>query len=647
LKNEDGAKLVSKLPFPHANLLGISVSALRLFLPAGETQSGTMPGREAKRRGTMLKRIKSSGESGSFAGGSGSGRSEERSFLATRTTLHHQEVARRKKHFQWSDRQQQKIVAVLLFLVLFGSINFLSKPSSWYLYYGRSATLVTNVRTVPYHYEPAGASSRRHHHYNMTLDPEAVIKCQYHGSVVYEGEGIPYSGQLQPLLVPPSIELQVNFEQREFNGIQYRPAKKRKVRKYDDDLYEAYRATVLASYLATEENENDEPHWNIRDKDVNPAYECIWPADIITTKPVCNNVHASDFTEQLATENQELALKYLGSGYYRNTFLVPAAGGGRDDDTVDFVWKRQRLAHGVTRQRMQQIQTEAVVMEALTASDRVSSIYGHCGLTVAVEAAVSDLENKLMPLRLPACVEKTSTGCMPRLGRMRQEDLDEAFQKDGVYPLNEWRGDYPEGYTPEQKLDLLLAMMEGVAETHGLPTGPLVNLDVSGGQWLVGRDGRIILNDFDNGVPLGWNVTHQHYCPHMTGYMGGFKAPEEHHWGPVEESVDLFKVGSVIYAALTGLKPYYDEFRTDNIWTKLDRGELPYIDPRYRNRSLIEGRLVEIMEQCYQLKPEDRVDIFQVVEHLRETKRMFHDAKLQQQQRQQQQQPEQRLRHGL
>ena len=54
------------------------------------------------------------------------------------------------------------------------------------------------------------------------------------------------------------------------------------------------------------------------------------------------------------------------------------------------------------------------------------------------------------------------------------------------------------------------------------------------------------------------------------------------------------------------------------------KGELPYVDPRYRdkNRSLIEGRMVEIMEKCYRFNQTERATIFEVVSHLRETARL-------------------------
>jgi hypothetical protein len=51
-------------------------------------------------------------------------------------------------------------------------------------------------------------------------------------------------------------------------------------------------------------------------------------------------------------------------------------------------------------------------------------------------------------------------------------------------------------------------------------------------------------------------------------------------------------------------------------------GIRPYLHPSYRYRSFIERRMTEIMDQCHVLEPSDRVDIFTVLSHLRETKRL-------------------------
>ena len=53
----------------------------------------------------------------------------------------------------------------------------------------------------------------------------------------------------------------------------------------------------------------------------------------------------------------------------------------------------------------------------------------------------------------------------------------------------------------------------------------------------------------------------------------------------------------------------------------IEGGARPYVDARYRTRSYIEGRLVEIMERCWAQESEGRPSMFEVVSFLRDVKR--------------------------
>jgi hypothetical protein len=55
--------------------------------------------------------------------------------------------------------------------------------------------------------------------------------------------------------------------------------------------------------------------------------------------------------------------------------------------------------------------------------------------------------------------------------------------------------------------------------------------------------------------------------------------------------------------------------------SKIENGERGFIDPRYKNHSYIESKLVEILELCWVHDAKERVDIFTVVDMLRELKK--------------------------
>jgi serine/threonine protein kinase len=97
-----------------------------------------------------------------------------------------------------------------------------------------------------------------------------------------------------------------------------------------------------------------------------------------------------------------------------------------------------------------------------------------------------------------------------------------------------------------------------------------------------------------------------------------WRSPEEYFDNNLDEKVDVFSLGNNIYSVLTGLWVFYDE---DDYWKMQHRlmdGEKAYIDPRYKERSLAEAKLVYIIDQCHEFDPEKRPSIFEVVEFLRE-----------------------------
>ena len=168
----------------------------------------------------------------------------------------------------------------------------------------------------------------------------------------------------------------------------------------------------------------------------------------------------------------------------------------------------------------------------------------------------------------------------------------------------------------------------------------------------------MILNDVNNAKVLEWNDENKEYCDFQIIYDGNFRSAEEYQEGiGVDERADVFSkslryngksflrqdpvrfltivvrslssvfslpaFGNMVFTLLTGLWPFYEEDEDEIIMNATIAGETPYIDPRYKTRSLIEGRLVKIMDQCLKLEKEDRPTIFHVVKFLRETLRMY------------------------
>lgn len=167
------------------------------------------------------------------------------------------------------------------------------------------------------------------------------------------------------------------------------------------------------------------------------------------------------------------------------------------------------------------------------------------------------------------------------------------------------------------------------------------------------------MNDFNKARVIPWNPKKREYCKIWSHQYYSFRAPEgklhkllsrgrlyllcrwtalclaaapfvfpvpvaakEIQGGWINDGSDTLTIANMIYCLITGLRPFYYKMSTDKACEAIVEGELPYVDPRYQTRSLIEGRMVEIMKWAWQNKIEDRASIFEVVAHLRETARL-------------------------
>jgi serine/threonine protein kinase len=87
--------------------------------------------------------------------------------------------------------------------------------------------------------------------------------------------------------------------------------------------------------------------------------------------------------------------------------------------------------------------------------------------------------------------------------------------------------------------------------------GIMVHADIQPGQFLTTKDGRLKLNDFNRAQILLYSDEEQAYCRYKNGYgNGNFRAPEEYVNMPINEKVDVWSFGNIVYALLTGLWPF-------------------------------------------------------------------------------------------
>lgn len=241
------------------------------------------------------------------------------------------------------------------------------------------------------------------------------------------------------------------------------------------------------------------------------------------------------------------------------------------------------------------VSIEAVVMERLRKSPRIMDIYGHCGYSVTAEVVPIEFEEVVV------------------FGEgYKSQNAVAKRNRDGLRPYN--------NFTAEEKLGFALTMAESLADLHGFSDGVIVHDDAQLCQWLRLPDGTMKLGDFNRASIMEYDIVNEMYCKFNNGgAFGNYRAPEEYEEKDLDDKIDVFSFGNNIYAMLTGLWGFYDLEDDQMTQEELLDGKLPYVDPRWKDRSYIERRLVELMEKCWIFNPDERVDIFYAVEFLRET----------------------------
>jgi len=312
--------------------------------------------------------------------------------------------------------------------------------------------------------------------------------------------------------------------------------------------------------------------------------------------PNCNQIHEIEVLNGLNGN------KFLGHGYYRDVVQIHPTS----PTDPPLVYKLNRYEAPFKLDRYEFIRMDALIMERLTASPRIPDINGHCGTTMLTEFLNKEIEPLMVPGSGACSTQKCRDKWLPAEGDVLSKNM----------------------FTPTEKVEMALAMAEALADLHGFRDGVMVHDDVMPSQFLYAENGKIKLNDFNRGEAMLFDEQDGTYCRYENGKGGGdFRSPEEFKDGLLNEKIDVYSMGNMMYGLLTGLNVFYDVEKDKEIQKRVKNGKTPYIDSRWRTRSFAEGKLVDIMERCWVYKQDDRADIFEIVRHLRETLQQIQNQK--------------------
>jgi serine/threonine protein kinase len=377
--------------------------------------------------------------------------------------------------------------------------------------------------------------------------------------------------------------------------------------------------------------------------ELSPCQPLPWTLD---SYPTCNILHEIANLHRVSPDQYDI--KQLGQGgTFRIGFLFANNGTkttnhNKNPDAPyypyidDFVWKAIKIEYSsyAGREHLERVNEEALLLAYLSYSDHVSNIYGYCGTSILVERG-QDLYHQLIPHHA-GTVDDDMRGYMT-MDEMNQIHAEAA---NGLLIRNH--------FSAEQRLDIAISVMESIALLHGFPAGPVAHNDISFDQWLFSMDGkRVILNDFNSAVPLRYNAQEQQFCLH-TSPSGNYKAPEYFHKPMfLNEQSDVWALGCILFGILTGVMPYHEFFTDKEYMEQTRRGIPPVLNEAFRSdkASFIERRMVEIMDEMFNIIRAERSSIFDVVERLHETRNIHYAHKRQQRQLDHQQKPQKPQHH--
>lgn len=293
--------------------------------------------------------------------------------------------------------------------------------------------------------------------------------------------------------------------------------------------------------------------------------------------PNCNSIHELSFI------NNTQVLSY---GYYRDVLRYHDRISTKYGSSI----KTLRYEHSYNEESYEMIRIDALVMEKLTFSKYIADIYGFCGTSILQELFMDDVEDVFVP---------------------REPSIDINGNEITKYTTNK--------FTPLQKLHIALDLAYPINDLHNYnSTAIIVHDDIQMGQYLFSFENELKLNDFNRAEIMFFNKEKQKYCAFSNGKVyGKFRSPEEVRDKPLNEKIDVYSYGNILYNLLTGLSIYYDMNDDEDAQDKIVNGETPYIDSIHKNSTNVDVQaFVHLMERCWSLKPDDRPTMKQVIGYL-------------------------------
>eukprot|EP00979_Chaetoceros_neogracilis_P017645 scaffold10260_cov266-Chaetoceros_neogracile.AAC.58 len=305
--------------------------------------------------------------------------------------------------------------------------------------------------------------------------------------------------------------------------------------------------------------------------------------------PFCNEIHSLDLRRIYVPDRDHYhgggdgdhpslrSQGYLGSGLWRQVWkVIPSQG-------EEAVLKIMKTDHPVSPRNFDRHRRDALVMEKLTNSERVVSIYAFCGNTVLTEYAGMTLDDFL---------------------------FKEGFQKEP------WSNRYDLTRTDGMgKVQLALDVMQGVEDLH---QNDILHADIQVKQFLLDPVEGVKVNDFNRCRLLPTDDKTGKLCNvKIPSAPGAQRSPEEYELQRIGTKADIFSTANILFGILTGAKPWGEEAMKKDIRKNIIKGRKPEIDEKHLVEGTVDAKLAKIILKAYEFKPKDRWSATRILEELR------------------------------
>jgi len=178
-----------------------------------------------------------------------------------------------------------------------------------------------------------------------------------------------------------------------------------------------------------------------------------------------------------------------------------------------------------------------------------------------------------------------------------------------------------------EALQMVLQIVQGLDSLHRLDIGIFVHADLQPRQFMVTKDRQILLNDFNRGKWLPSRLDGfergRYYC-YFCGARskGRWRAPEEYQRKPLNEKLDIYSLGMVIWSMFSyGSQPLM-EFTKPEVYTKVPKGYRPILSKR------MPPELQAIIIECWSQIPSHRPSTEELLQRIGEIVGLYNGTAL-------------------